>query len=243
VAKRLSRQPLGGLKSNLNGDIHLLEKGTYLKNRLNLRIGFWSSLMVAFLGLLYLAVLCVQLVFHGATIPPPEPFQSLASIITLLTVCTLVIVMSTIYSTTETSYEILGRVALAFTTLFAGMVSINRFIQLSVIRNILANGNSDNVGYFLPYGNHSITFALEILGWGFFFGLAALFIAPSFRKGLLDIFIRWLFILYGLLGFICVVGYAGESPISAVGFIAWGPVLLAISILLTVRFYHMLKNT
>jgi hypothetical protein len=150
--------------------------------------------------------------------------------------------MSSIYSTLETNYEILGRVALAFTTLFAGMISINRFIQLSVIRNVLTTGTQDIISYFLPYGENSITFALEILGWSFFFGLAAFFIAPAFRKGKLDISIRWLFILYGLLGLSCAAGYAADNPISAVGFIAWGPVLVIISILLTVRFYHIQKE-
>jgi hypothetical protein len=88
---------------------------------------------------------------------------------------------------------------------------------------------------FLPYGTGSVMFALEILGWGFFSSLAAIFVAPLFSSSRLKKTIRWLFILYAIFSFISVISFATNIPIPT-GPIAWGPILLALSILLAVYF-------
>jgi hypothetical protein len=48
--------------------------------------------------------------------------------------------------------------------------------------------------------------------------------------------IRWLFVAYALFSFMSVIGYATETPITAGAFITWGPILLALSILMAVYF-------
>jgi hypothetical protein len=75
-----------------------------------------------------------------------------------------------------------------------------------------------------------------MLGWGFFSSLAALSVAPLFTSSRLNLSIRWLFISYALFSFASVIGYATQTPITAAAFIAWGPILVVLSILLTVYF-------
>jgi hypothetical protein len=79
-------------------------------------------------------------------------------------------------------------------------------------------------------------FGLEILGWGWFLGLAMLLAAPVFQCGRLEAWIRWLMISYGVLGLVSAVSYLTGSPIAAVGFIAWGLILFVITSLLMIYF-------
>lgn len=93
---------------------------------------------------------------------------------------------------------ILGTLGLVFTALFAMSVSINRFVQLTVIRLAPAGPASADLARFLPYSTGSVMFALEILGWGFFLSLGTLFVAPLFGGNGLQRAIRWLFILFAV---------------------------------------------
>ena len=63
--------------------------------------------------------------------------------------------------------KILGSLGISFITLFAAMVSINRFVQLTVILQSPAGAASQDLARFLPYSTGSVMFALEMLGWGF----------------------------------------------------------------------------
>jgi hypothetical protein len=77
---------------------------------------------------------------------------------------------------------------------------------------------------------------LEILGWGWFLGLALLFAAPLFSAGRLQRWLRWMSVIYGLLGLVSAVAYLLASPLSVIGFVAWGLILFIITALLVVFF-------
>jgi hypothetical protein len=119
-------------------------------------------------------------------------------------------------------------------------VSINRFVQLTVIQQSLPDVPADLIR-FLPYGSGSVMSALEVLGWGFFSSLAALFVAPLFSSSPLNKTIRWLFILYAIFSFMSVISFATNILIPT-GPLAWGPILLALSILLSVYFRKFEKQ-
>ena len=46
----------------------------------------------------------------------------------------------------------------------------------------------------------------------------------------------WLLILFGLFSLMSVIGFVTATPITAGAFVAWGPILLALAILLAVLF-------
>lgn len=204
------------------------------------QLGFWASVYGAILGVIYLLTLIYYISTEGFVFPPP-PFVELAGgIITFLTAPGLVVLFTAIRFVNEKDNKILGSLGISFIIMYAVLVSINRFVQLTVIQQSLPDVPADLVR-FLPYSTGSVMLALEVLGWGFFSSLAALFVAPLFSSSPLNKAIRWLFILYAFFSFMSVIGFATASSIP-IGPIAWGPILLALSILLSVYFRNFDKK-
>ncbi len=166
--------------------------------------------------------------------------QLVGGIITFLTAPLLVILFTAIRYVNEEDNKVLGSLGVNFIILFAASVSINRFVQLTVIQQSLPEVPADLVR-FLPYGTGSVMFALEILGWGFFSSLAAVFVAPLFSSSRLNKAIRWLFILYAIFSFLSAFSFATNIFIPT-GPIAWGPILLVITILLAFYFRNFNKH-
>ena len=162
-------------------------------------------------------------------------------IITILTAPGLVILFTAIRFVNEDDNKVLGSLGVSFILMFAVSVSINRFVQLTVIQQSLPDVPSD-LTRFLPYASGSVMFALEVLGWGFFSSLAALFVAPLFSSSPINKTIRWFFILYAIFSFLSVISFATNVFIPT-GPLAWGPVLLALSILLAVYFRNFNKQS
>lgn len=195
-------------------------------SNLSSQIGFWTSGFLTLLGTAYLVILG-RTTSTGAliTMEPTSPWALWAGIDTLLAAVGLVILIACIAQFARPEMKILGVIGLAFTILFAVVVCINRFAQLTIIRHSFLIADTAGLDRFLPYGSRSVFFALEMLGWGGFLSLAAFSVAPLFGDGRLERWIAAMFIAYGVLGMTSLLGYALGSPIVMVGFLAWGPVL------------------
>jgi hypothetical protein len=207
-----------------------------MSDRLATRLGFWAATVTAVLGLVYLLLLGGYFATQGFVFPPTPFVQLMGGIITFATAPALLVLFAAIKHLAPQEKGILGTLGLCFTVLFVAMVSINRFVQLTVIRLSPSGPASQDLARFLPYSTGSVMFALEILGWGFFLSLAALFVAPLFTGGRLQNAIRWLWIVFAIISFLSVIGFATDTPVIAGAFIAWGPVLLALAVLLMVLF-------
>jgi len=211
-----------------------------MKKNIAIQLGFWSSVYVAIIGIIYLLVLIFYFLIEGFVFPPSPFVQLVGGIITFLTAPGLVILFTAIRFVNEEDNKVLGSLGISFITMFALSVMINRFVQLTVIQQSLPDVPADLVR-FLPYSTGSVMLALEVLGWGFFSSLAALFIAPLFSSTPLNKTIRWLFVLYAFVSFLSVIGFATNSSIP-IGPIAWGPIQLVLSILLSVYFRNFNKQ-
>lgn len=206
------------------------------------RLGFWSSVYGIVGGGAYFLILIYTVFTEGfSSLAAPGPLvQLVGGICTFLSVPGLVIQFTAIHFVNEEENRILGSLGVSFILLFAATVSINRFVQLTVIQQSFPDVPAD-LARFLPYSPSSVMFALEILGWGFFSSLAAVFIAPLFSSpSPLSKAIRLLFVLYAILSFMSVISFAGNILIPT-GPIAWGPILLVLSILLAVYFRKLDK--
>jgi hypothetical protein len=185
------------------------------------------------------------LIFHFLTegiANPTNPFVQLFNgIVTFIAMPLLVIIFTAIRFVNEEDNQVLGSLGVSFTILFAATVSINRFVQLTVIQQSLPDVPPD-LTRFLPYDTGSVMYALEFLGWGVFSSLAAVFVAPLFSSSRLNKTIRWLFILYAIFSFMGVIGYATNNPIASSALIAWGPIMLVLSILLSFYFRKIDKE-
>jgi hypothetical protein len=199
-------------------------------------LGFWSALIATLGGSIYFLVILAALLTSQFTYPPPNALQLFGGISSLLLCPVLVILMACLHAITPTEKKIYSQISLAFTLLFAMAVSINRFTQLGVVRQSIRLGLVQGVDWFLPYGDHSIMLGLEMMGWGWFLGLAMLFAAPLFGQGKLERWLCGLLIAYGALGLVSSIAYLLASPLSVVGFVAWGLILFIITALLAVHF-------
>ena len=199
-------------------------------------IGFWSALIATLGGVVYFQVILMALLANQFTYPPSNALQLFGGISSLVLCPVLVILMACLHTITPAEKKVFSQISLAFTILFAVAVSINRFTQLGVVRQSIESGRTQGLDWFLPYGDHSIMLGLEMMGWGWFLGLAMLFAAPLFTKGKVDQWICGFSILYGVLGLVSSITYLLASPLSVVGFVAWGLILFIITALLAVRF-------
>jgi hypothetical protein len=208
----------------------------YTEKRLASSLGYWCALLTTLGGVVYFLLILGLLLTGQFIFPPSDAVQLFGGIISLLFCPFIVLVMASLHAVTDAERKVFSLGGLAFTALFAGLVSINRFTQLGVVRLSIASEVVEGLEWFLPYGAHSVLFGLEMLGWGWFLGLAMLMAAPVFSGGRLQLWLRWLMISYGILALSSAVLYLIGSPLAAIGFIAWGLILFVITGLLTVYF-------
>ena len=196
----------------------------------------WGSVAQAALGATYLVALAVGSLGGTLVYPPPDWLQTVAALATLGEGPLLVIVIAGLGASAGSNKRALAVIAVCFTSLFALSVSINRFSQLGVIRQSAGHGSPrPGIDWFLPYGADSIMLGLEYLGWGWFLGLGMIFAAGLVGRSGLDRAIRVIAITYGVLGIAASAGFLIPNAMSVVGFVAWGPMLLAFAVLLVIR--------
>jgi len=213
-------------------------------SKLTLQIGVWTSVFLTILGTAYLVILSGFSSMDALTnMEPTSPVALWSGIVTLFSANGLVVLMACIALYAAPEKKVFGLIGLAFTVLFAAVVSINRFAQLTVIRQSFLLSDAAGLDRFLPYGSRSVFFSLEMLGWGVFLSLAAFSVAPLFTHGRLERWIAGMFLTYGVLGTTSVLGYAFSSPIVMIGFLAWGPVLGAAVVLLGILFWRESHTT
>jgi hypothetical protein len=200
------------------------------------RVGFWAAAILSTLGAVYLALLIGYFSIEGFAFPPTPFVQIAGGLVTILSAPAILVIFAALLQMAPPEKRILGTLGLCFAGLFVMSVSINRFVQLTVIRLDPAGQASPDLARFLPYSSGSVMFALEILGWGLFLSLAALCAMPLFRGSRVQSAIRWLMGIFALFSLTSVAGFATNTPLTAAGFVAWGPVLLALAVLLAVFF-------
>ena len=200
------------------------------------RIGFWAALILSILGGIYLALLIGYFSIEGFAFPPTSFVQLIGGLVTITSAPAILVIFAAFQYQAPDEKRILSSLGVAFAALFVMAVSINRFVQLTVIRLAPQGAASADLARFLPYDTGSVFFAMEILGWGLFLSIAMLFAAPLFHRPGLQTVIRWLMWVFAFFSLLSVIGFATNTPLTAGGFVAWGPVLLALGILWTIYF-------
>jgi len=162
------------------------------------RLGSWSALAIFLLGVAYVVTLTAAVTVHGLTEPIVDPILAIMEVLTLISAPLMVIVMAAIHAYASADRKIYGLIAIAFAIVFAAMTSAVHFVELTAVRQ---RGPG---GMVWP----SAAYAVELLAWNFFLGLALLFAAPVFGGSGLERRVR-----RGLLisGSLCVAGIAGPA--------------------------------
>ena len=197
---------------------------------------FRMAVFSTVLGVLYLAGLLGKLIVDGSINSTSSAgVQSISAVIALLWDVALLILFAALRREASGSRAFYAELALLFMALVCATSSVNWFIQLTIVPSLA--GRAGLMGALLDSHNEfSITFAMEHLGWGLFYGLAALFAAAATGKGGLENWIRWLFITGGALSLLHLVGVAISNPtLGLLGYFAWGLLLPVTTALLAVE--------
>ncbi len=158
-------------------------------NTLVSRIGFWSTILVT----IFLAI---------SGITSSASIYLISNISGFILTSIFLIVIICIYYSAPEEKKILGHIGLSFAIIYATMISMNYFIQLTFVKF-----GAFNTDIFSITDPQSMMMTIEILGY-FFMGLSTLFIAPIFQSGKLEKSIRWLFVFNGVLGIGGAIGFA-----------------------------------
>lgn len=187
------------------------------------RVGAWSATGLAVLGLLYLLIWTAMLA-TGAGYPPPEPYQTVLHLIPLILAPVLIVFLACLHTLVGPERRFLTLSALACACVFVGMTTTNRYVALTAFRQSIITGQEASVRMLSPYAWPSAMLAIEVLGWGLFFGLACLLLVPLFRGRGLPVAIAFSLAFSGVSNLASLLGPAmnNMSLLGLLAPLAWG---------------------
>jgi hypothetical protein len=184
-------------------------------------LGLWSAVVATILVTI-------------AGITATASIQPFATIMGFLLTPTFLVVMACIHCYASESKKVFSLVGLSFAIIYATLISLNYFIQLTFV-----NQSTFDVSIFSMTNPQSMMWVIEVLGY-FFMGLATLFAAPVFGSGRVEKIIKWLFIVNGILGIGALLGYGMNVPLEIMlgGLIVWDIVMPVSTALLAYLFWN-----
>jgi hypothetical protein len=226
-------------------------------NKLALNIAYWSSVLSAILFVVFIAS------FVGIALTSPlfvwtnlsdyvayvnannQVFKYIAQTAMLLFGPAFVILLACIHELAVADKNALTRIALGFAVVFATLIGIHYFIQISAVRLNLSKGHIEGLEQFLQGKPDSASSAINMLGWTLFFGLSTIFVAPVFTGDRLQRAIRLLLLINGACCLVAGLGYVFDSV--ALVFLTinlgMGGSVTALSFLLAVYFRRAIRQS
>jgi hypothetical protein len=188
-------------------------------------LGFWSATI---------ATLLVTVAGITAT----ASIQPFATVVGFLLTLSFLVVMACIHCYAPEERKVFSLVGLSFAIVYAVLISVNYFIQLTFVRQ-----SSFDVKVFAMDNPQSMMWVIEVLGY-FFMGLSTLFAAPVFGSSGIESLIKWLFAANGILGILTPIGYGLSLPIEIllVGLIIWD-ILMPVSTASLAILFRRTRNT
>lgn len=183
------------------------QENSVSSNKLNLKMGFYSSLALLILTLISFA-------FALMAIPPvgpycPEncieyPYENLLDhyrsvdynwiYFTCFQICAFLVFIIANHFNTPNERKLFSSISISFATISATVLLVTYFIQFSVVPISVMNGQTEGILLLTQYNGNGIFIALEELGYILmsiaFLSLSAIF----FRKNKLERFIKWVLI-------------------------------------------------
>lgn len=188
------------------------------------RLGYWSSLGIVAIGVAYMVVLAVGMIRHGLSEPIVDPVLAIMEGLTIVSAAPIVLLLAAVRSGAAGRRRVRATIALAFGILFALTTTAVHVHELTIGRETGVNG------LVWP----SRVYALELLAWDLFLGLALVLAAASFER---DRTTRYWMAGCGLLCLIGIVGPAvGNMRWQLIGVAGYAVVLPVVAVLMARRF-------
>ena len=215
-------------------------------------LGFWSAMLVTFFNVIS-SLLMIPSWFRNPITPwlgieayaSTFDFFQIASMLPgFLVVIPFLPLMTAIHYTSPPERRILSTLGIAFAGISVAMLGFQYYSQFTVVRYNLTSGEHQALGLFVLGNPHSFFWPLETLGYGFM-GLSTLFAGFVFSTGVLERWIRGLFIANGALATAGILAYPLEVPTVVVlsGLALWTLIFPAASILLVINFKRKMRSS
>ena len=167
------------------------------------RIGFYSAIFASIFSICYsLAQIVEWLGLLGSGGGPQNPSTALGLYVlltpSLLLAPAFVILMAAIYHISPESKKIYSQIGLVFATIYAVLVSLNYFVQLTVVAPRIASGDTSGISVLLFTPYNTFSYAMDLIGYSYM-SLATFASAFVFSKIGSERFIRWFMIANGLI--------------------------------------------
>ena len=200
-------------------------------------IGRTAALIVFLLGVVYAVTTVLGLLsLRSPQEPIGDPFFSIMEGLIILMAPLMVVVMIAVHAYASPDVKAYSFAALIFMILLAGITSSVHFVILAVSRQIEVTG-FDWVPLLLSFKWPSVAYTLDILAWDWFFALSMLCAAPVFKAGMLEITVRNLMIVAGVLSLAGLIGVPlADMQVRNIGIIGYAVVAPVVFLLLSLVF-------
>jgi hypothetical protein len=176
-------------------------------------IGRWSARALLVLTVVYSADFVVGFAALGNLHDPlPDPYLAIGEALILVMAPILVALMLAIHACAPNRAKSFTQVALGWMLAAAAFTTTVHVVELSVARHV-DPASFPGYRFIFDFQWPSLLYAVDVVAWDVFFGLALLFAVPAFRRGA-DTAVRLGLIASGSL---CLLGLIG--PLTNV--IAW----------------------
>ena len=201
------------------------------------RLGISAAAGIVLLGVGY----AVTLIFGLLALQSPQQpiagwYFSILELLILPFAPLAVVLMVAVHAWAPPEAKAYSLTALVFMGLLTGLTCSVHFVLLTVGRQI-ASADLARSALFLSFKWPSVAYAIDIVAWDLFFGLAMLFAAPVFSGGRLATSIRILMIASGVLALAGISGaVVGDMQLRMIGVIGYAAVFPVVALLLAILF-------
>jgi hypothetical protein len=203
------------------------------------RLGIWAAVGIVLLGLVY----GITLILGLLSLQSPQQsiggwYFTILELLILPIALSALVLMAAVHAWAAPEAKAYSLAALVFMSLLAGLTCSVHFVILTVGRQI-ASADSTRATFFLSFTWPSVAYALDILAWDVFFGLAMLFAAPVFGGSRLATSIRILMIASGGLALAGLSGVIlGDMRLRMIGVVAYAGIFPVVALLLAILFFR-----
>ncbi|MCB8944079.1 MAG: hypothetical protein H6658_10020 [Ardenticatenaceae bacterium] len=188
-------------------------------NSLTHKLGYWSAWIGAVTFIIFticfMGVLATAPLFTWTNLADYVSYAqangqfwpTLARLSMLAFAPTFVVLLNCLHDIAPPDKKLLTRLSVQFGLLFAGVVSVHYFVQVTAVRLSLQNNQLTGLEQIVQANPISAISAINMLGFTLFLGLASLFGGLAFNGGKWERVLRYAFLLNGVFMLAGGLGY------------------------------------
>jgi hypothetical protein len=166
-------------------------------------VGFWSAVLATAFSLTYVVAQLAEWAGWLGSAGGPESSSTAFGLAVLLAPSLLLgssflVLLVSIHQAAPPDKKVWSQAALAFGTVYAVLISMTYFVQLTFVAPRIAEGRTGGIEMFLFVPFDSFLYSVDLLGYSFM-SVATLFAAPVFENRGPERTARWFLIANGLL--------------------------------------------